>query len=161
MRRVARGPNRAERIVTREGGGWRGQKGHVAPEVTVTVVGMDPSMSKTTRHEELTKLRRRYQNAGLEHKGTLLDQAQEVLGYHRKAAVRALRACPVEPGPRILTGRPLTYEPGRLMPWLRSIWQATDYASRGGRRSRSARSGEGPKRPRQAVAPVAQNRATR
>ena len=85
-------------------------------------------MGKTTREEVLKKLRRRYQNAGPKHKTKLLDQAQELLGYHRKAAIRSLRAAPVEHGPRMTTGRPLTYEPGLLLPWLRPIWQATDYA---------------------------------
>ena len=85
-------------------------------------------MSQRARKEVLQKLRRRYQNAGLEYKGKLLDQAQELLGYHRKAAIRALRAPTVESGPRIITGRPLSYQPGILLPWLRPIWQATDYA---------------------------------
>ena len=49
-------------------------------------------MSQPTRNEVLQKLRRRYERAGLEHKGKLLDQAQELLGYHRKSAIRALRA---------------------------------------------------------------------
>jgi hypothetical protein len=34
----------------------------------------------------------------------------------------------IERGPWIRTGRPIHYEPGRLVPWLRPIWQATDYA---------------------------------
>src|SRR5436190_10890453 len=89
---------------------------------------MDKTMSQTTRAEVLKKLRRRYEHAGQEHKGKLLDQAQELLGYHRKAAIRALRAPTVERGPRIITGRPVTYEPGRLLPWLRPIWKAADYA---------------------------------
>src|SRR5437660_115892 len=89
---------------------------------------MDKIMSKRTRVEVLTKLRRRYQNAGTEHKRKLLDQAQELLGYHRKAAIRALRAAEVVRGPRIITGRPLLYEPGLLRRWLRPIWAATDYA---------------------------------
>lgn len=58
----------------------------------VTVAGMDKTMSQPTRAEVLSKLRRRYETAGLEHKGKLLDQAQEMLGYHRKSAIRALRA---------------------------------------------------------------------
>ena len=58
----------------------------------------------------------------------MLDQAQELLGYHRKSAIRALRAPSVARGPRIITGRPLDYEPGLLLPFLRPIWQATDYA---------------------------------
>ncbi len=85
-------------------------------------------MSQTTRKEVLTKLRRRYQSAGPEHKRKLLDQAQELLGYHRKSAIRALGTPEVESGPRIITGRPVTYEPERLLPWLKPIWQATDYA---------------------------------
>jgi hypothetical protein len=89
---------------------------------------MDKSMSVKTRKEVLAKMRRRYRTAGMEHKRKLLDQAQELFGYHRKAAIRALRAAPVEAGPRILTGRPLEYEPAQLLPWLRPIWEATDYA---------------------------------
>jgi hypothetical protein len=89
---------------------------------------MDKTMSQTTREEVLKKLRRRYQSAGAEHKCKLLDQAQELLNYHRKSAIRALRAPTVEHGPRIITGRPMTYEPSVLLPWLRPIWQATDYA---------------------------------
>jgi hypothetical protein len=89
---------------------------------------MDQTMSQTTREEVLTMLRRRYQNAGREHKRKLLDQAQELLGYHRKSAIRSLRAPTLVRGPRILTGRPVQYEPGRLLPWLRPIWAATDYA---------------------------------
>ena len=49
-------------------------------------------MSQSTRIEVLKKLRRRYESAGQEHKRKLLDQAQELLGYHRKSAIRALRA---------------------------------------------------------------------
>ena len=85
-------------------------------------------MSQTTRNEVLKKLRRRYLSAGLEHKRKLLDQAQELLGYHRKAAIRSLRAPTIQRGPRIITGRPTTYEPKLLLPYLRAIWQATDYA---------------------------------
>jgi len=89
---------------------------------------MDKTMSRTTRKEVLAKMRRRYRTAGTEYKTKLLDQAQELFGYHRKAAIRALRASTVESGPRILTGRPVEYEPGKLLPWLRPIWEATDYA---------------------------------
>jgi hypothetical protein len=89
---------------------------------------MDKTMSKRTRIEVLRKLRRRYETAGAEHKRKLLDQAQELLGYHRKAAIRALRQPAVERGPRIITGRPVEYEPSLLGRWLRPIWRATDYA---------------------------------
>lgn len=85
-------------------------------------------ISQTTRQEVLKKLRRRYQGAGAEHKAKLLDQAQALLGYHGKAAIRSLRAPTVEPVPRIISGRPVSYEPRVLLPWLRPIWQGTDYA---------------------------------
>lgn len=85
-------------------------------------------MSRRTRKELLKKLRWRYRGAGREYKSKLLDQAQEMLGYHRKAAIRALRATPAEAGPRILTGRPRHYEPELLLRWLRPIWAGTDYA---------------------------------
>jgi hypothetical protein len=89
---------------------------------------MDKSMSQTTRKEILERLRRRYRNAGREHKRKLLDQAQELLSYHRKSAIRALSTPRVEPAPWVITGRPVSYEPRVLVPWLRPIWQATDYA---------------------------------
>ena len=63
--------------------------------MTVTVAGMDETMSQRTRTELISKLRRRYRNAGLEYKHKLLDQAQEMLGYHRKAADRGMRAAEV------------------------------------------------------------------
>lgn len=85
-------------------------------------------MSLKTREEVLAKLRQRYKTAGPEHKKKLLNQAQELLGYHRKSAIRALRAPALERGPRIITGRPVEYNPGVLLPSLRKIWEATDYA---------------------------------
>ena len=54
------------------------------------MVGMDKNMNQSTRMQVLEKLRRRYENAGAEHKRKLIDQAVQLLGYHRKAAVRAL-----------------------------------------------------------------------
>ena len=85
-------------------------------------------MSSTTRKEVLKKMRWRYRSAGREHKKQLLDQAQELFGYHRKAAIRALRARTVVQGPRISTGRPVTYAAAVLLPWLKPIWKGTDYA---------------------------------
>jgi hypothetical protein len=89
---------------------------------------MDKAMSQRTWAEVLKQLRWRYRSAGPKHKAKLLDQAQELLGYHRKAAIRSLRAVPEERGPWIRSGRPLMYEPEVLLPWLRPIWAATDYA---------------------------------
>ncbi|OQC25441.1 MAG: hypothetical protein BWX68_01516 [Verrucomicrobia bacterium ADurb.Bin063] len=112
-----------------EGGGAEGWKRIRCAKSNCYRGWMDQTMSQSTRRELITKLRWRYQNAGAQYKRKLLDQAQELLGYHRKAAIRALRAVPVVPrGPRIITGRPLSYEPGLLRKWLRPIWAATDYA---------------------------------
>jgi len=85
-------------------------------------------MSQSTRKEILAKLRRRYLRAGPEHKRKLLDQAQELLGYHRKSAIRALSAPLLERAAAVVSGRPMVYVPKVLLPWLRPIWQATDYA---------------------------------
>lgn len=57
-----------------------------------------------------------------------ITRAQELLGYHRKAAIRSLRAPTLDRGPRVITGRPRTYEPERLLSYLQPIWKATDYA---------------------------------
>jgi hypothetical protein len=89
---------------------------------------MDKGMSGKARKEVLAKMKRRYRTAGSEYKTKLLDQAQDLFGYHRKAAIRALRAPSVEAMPRSITGRPVEYEPKVLLPWLRPIWEATDYA---------------------------------
>jgi hypothetical protein len=91
---------------------------------------MDKNMSQSTRMQVLEKLRRRYKTAGAQHKTKLLDQAVQLLGYHRKAAIRALRQAGVSStkGPVVLSGRPVEYEPNLLLPWLRPIWQASDYA---------------------------------
>jgi hypothetical protein len=86
---------------------------------------MHNDMSKETKAQVLVRLRRRYVRAGLEHKTQLLDQAVELLGYHRKAAIRALRA---ESGPSrapgLLLGRPKTYQAATLLPVLKPIWFA-------------------------------------
>jgi hypothetical protein len=91
---------------------------------------MDKNMSQPTRKQVLGKLRRRYKTAGLEHKTKLINQAVQLLGYHRKAAIRALGQAAVRlaSGRVILTGRPVKYESDLLLPWLRPIWQASDYA---------------------------------
>jgi hypothetical protein len=54
------------------------------------MAGMDDSMGLGTRQEVLAKLRQRYQGAGRLHRKKLIDQAVELLGYHRKSAIRAL-----------------------------------------------------------------------
>src|ERR1035437_2927128 len=88
---------------------------------------MDANMSQNTKQEVLEKLRRRYAAAGLEHRRKLIDQAVELMGYHRKSAIRALRpkAAPVKRRKLKATiGRPRLYEPGRLLPVLKRSWLA-------------------------------------
>ena len=67
-------------------------------------------MNQTTRKQVLEKLRRRYKTAGAEHRRKLIDQAVQLLGYHRKAAIRGLCRQAVERGPLVLTGRPVKYQ---------------------------------------------------
>lgn len=86
---------------------------------------MHSDMSKETKEEVLARLRRRYSTAGAQHKAKLLDQAVELLGYHRKAAIRALRPAQPKPAPRkvnLVLGRPKTYQPEKLLPILKPIW---------------------------------------
>jgi hypothetical protein len=86
---------------------------------------MNPEMSKKTRDELMEKWRGRYARAGKEHKQRILDQAVELLGYHRKAAIRALRAKgPAPPRALALIGRPREYAPQKLLPVLKPVWFA-------------------------------------
>ena len=82
-------------------------------------------MSQKTRQEVLARLRRSYAQAGPQYKAKLLDQAVELFGYHRKAAIRALRAVPPLPkaiGAPVVIGRPREYRPEALLPVLKPIW---------------------------------------
>ena len=63
-------------------------------------------MSSGTGQEVLGKLQRRYQGAGAEHRRKLIDQAVELLSYHRKSAIRALSSVEAKPGRRTNTGQP-------------------------------------------------------
>ena len=86
---------------------------------------MHNDMSQKTKQELRAKLRRQYAKAGARFKGQLLDQAIQLLGYHRKAAIRALRAQPPPArAPAVILGRPRHYEPPRLLPVLKPIWFA-------------------------------------
>jgi hypothetical protein len=86
---------------------------------------MHSDMSQLTRKEVLAKLRRHYQRAGAEYKSKLITQAVELFGYHRKAAIRALRRSPVlEPAAPFILGRPKEYDPQKLLGVLKPIWLA-------------------------------------
>jgi hypothetical protein len=84
---------------------------------------MHTDMSKKTKKEVIARLRRAYAKAGLNYKRRLLDETVELLGYHRKAAIRALRAKPL---PRraaaVILGRPKEYQAETLLPILKPIW---------------------------------------
>ena len=86
---------------------------------------MHSDMSKETKDQILNRLRRLYATAGLPHKAKLLNQAVELLGYHRKAAIRAMgrpKPKPVGSGVHLVLGQPQTYHPERLLPILKPIW---------------------------------------
>jgi hypothetical protein len=86
---------------------------------------MHTDMSQKTKQEVLARLRRQYVKAGLKYRSQLLDQAIELLGYHRKAAIRALRSKPsIIKAPVVVSGRPKEYEPEKLLPVLKPIWFA-------------------------------------
>ena len=86
---------------------------------------MDNDRSQKTQREVLAKLRRAYPKAGLTCKRQLLDQAVALLGYHRKAAIRALRArLAPSRAPALVRGRPREYDPQKLLPVLKPIWFA-------------------------------------
>jgi hypothetical protein len=86
---------------------------------------MHNDMSPKTKHQVLAKLRRQYFKAGLSYKSQLLDQAVALFGYHRKAAIRALRARPLPHRTvAVILGRPREYDPQKLVPVLKPIWFA-------------------------------------
>jgi hypothetical protein len=82
---------------------------------------MHLKMSQITREEVLAQKRLRYVRAGREHKKKILDELVELFGYHRKAAIRALRANPKVKGSYII-GRPKEYDPEKLLVPLKAIW---------------------------------------
>jgi hypothetical protein len=88
---------------------------------------MDNDMSAKTRQEVLARLCRSYAKAGSKYKSQLIDQVVELFGYHRKAAIRRLRAKPKKPdgmaAPAVI-GRPREYSPEALLPVLKPIWFA-------------------------------------
>lgn len=86
---------------------------------------MHNEMSQKTKQEVMERLRRYYAKAGSEYKSQLIDQAIKLLGYHRKAAIRALNRKPVPVRtPAVILGRPREYEPEKLLKVLKPIWFA-------------------------------------
>jgi hypothetical protein len=83
---------------------------------------MHPEMSEKTRQEVLSRMRYRYRGAGLEYKTRLIDEAVELFGYHRKAAIRALRRTERELVSVYVIGRPREYKPEQMLKPLKAIW---------------------------------------
>jgi hypothetical protein len=87
---------------------------------------MHTEMSLKTRQETLARLRHFYKSAGREHKSKLIQDAIDLLGYHRKAAIRALNVGPLKKkasAPAFI-GRPREFSPEKLLPLLKPIWFA-------------------------------------
>ena len=82
---------------------------------------MHPKMSHITRQEVLLRKRKRYECAGKEHKSKIIDEVVELLGYHRKAAIRALQK-PKRRRVVYIVGRPREYDPAKLLAPLKAIW---------------------------------------
>jgi len=82
---------------------------------------MHTKMSQITRQEVLDRKRERYARAGKEHKTKIIDELVELLGYHRKAVIRALQPRPVIAAP-FVRGRPKEYPPDKLLAPLKAIW---------------------------------------
>ena len=78
-------------------------------------------MSQITRQEVLERKRLRYGRAGKEHKGRILEELVELFGYHRKAAIRAMRPRS-EKRAAFVVGRPKQYNPEQLLKPLKAIW---------------------------------------
>jgi len=82
---------------------------------------MHLKMSQITRQEVLERKRLRYGRAGKEHKGRILEELVELLGYHRKAAIRAMRRRSQKRA-AFVVGRPRQYNPEQLLKPLKAIW---------------------------------------
>jgi hypothetical protein len=82
------------------------------------------SMSLTAKREYWGRIYARYQRAGREHKGKILDEFCAVCGYGRKFALRLLhrplRRRRRRPGPKP------TYDAARLLPPLKRLWLLAD-----------------------------------
>jgi 5S rRNA maturation endonuclease (ribonuclease M5) len=86
---------------------------------------MHSEMSQLTRKEILAKLQKRYGRAGSEYKSRLITEVVELFGYHRKAAIRALRRQPVvRVKAPVVIGRPRQYDSEKLLRVLKPIWLA-------------------------------------
>ena len=82
-------------------------------------------MSLSAKRESLARIHGRYQRAGRPHKTRILEEFCATCGYHRKAALRLLNH-PLRTAPPQRSGPKRTYEPGEVLPVLKTIWLASD-----------------------------------
>ena len=82
-------------------------------------------MSLSAKRESLARIHGRYQRAGRPHKTRILEEFCATCGYHRKAALRLLNH-PLRTAPPKRSGPKRTYEPGEVLPVLKTIWLASD-----------------------------------
>lgn len=85
---------------------------------------MNTHLSQNTRQEVLVQMRRRYARAGRKFKAQLVTELVALFGYHRKAALRALRPKPAVARAPCARGRPREYHADQLLPPLKAIWLA-------------------------------------
>jgi hypothetical protein len=82
-------------------------------------------MVLTSRREYLEAIRKRYRSATKVHKGIILDEFCATCGYHRKHAIRLLRAKRAQCAQR-KPGAKAVYRDEQLLLALKRIWLATD-----------------------------------
>ena len=82
-------------------------------------------MKEISRVEQLEKLRRRYEHRNKSGKALILDELREEYGYHRKHAIRLMKApvCPQEQR-GLRSGPEPQYE--SIGPILKKIWEASE-----------------------------------
>lgn len=111
-------------------------------------------MSQLARQEVLAKRRERYGRAGQAHKTKIITERVERVGYHRQAAIRALRPRPVVRA-LYVPGRPQGLRPGQVAapaqghlaggaPTLRAAAQSRSARRAGGLRARPSPAGRRP-----------------
>jgi transposase InsO family protein len=82
-------------------------------------------MSIEVKVQYLGRIYDRYQRAGRQHKGKILDEFCSVCGYHRKAALRLLNR-PVARAVRHRPGPKPTYDAGKILGPLKTIWLSSE-----------------------------------
>lgn len=83
------------------------------------------TMSLASKKEYLRRVHGRYERAGREHKGRILDEFCAVCGYHRKSALRILGR-PLERPKAKRPGPKRKYEAEQLLAPLKQVWLTAD-----------------------------------